>query len=108
MEDIVNTITGAASTAEDMTTSSIQSAVTTLQEKVAQYESLKNKKKEEIKKKLASFQEVAVDRFSEIDKTELWDCLADITTKLNNGDDKSIKEAGKAIDKFVKKYGKKK
>lgn len=108
MEDLSNAFSGLVQTLEDLTTGTTESALQAITQKIDENTAVKEKKREEFKKKITTFQEVVVNHFSEIDKQELHNVLTEVTTLVNKGDEKSYKEAMKTIDKFVKKYNKKK
>lgn len=108
MEDLINAVTGVVQSFEQFSVNTLEKGMDDLSKKATESEVLKQKKKEEFNKKVAAFKEVAISRFSEIDKQELYNTFVEVADKVKKNDEQSYKEASKTMDAFVKKYKKKK
>ncbi|KAL1462535.1 hypothetical protein WDU94_014364 [Cyamophila willieti] len=105
MEDLIANV---SEKLEEYSANTVGAAIDELSRQVTASENVNEKTKNKLKKTLVEFKEIVLANFSEIDKKELLELLAEIATKISKNDEKSFIEAQNLMEKFMKKYKKKK
>lgn len=108
MEELIKSLEGTVQSLEQLTASTMESAMQSISQIVDETTSMQEKKKEEFKQQLAAFHNEVVNRFSEIDKQELFNAITEVKDKVAKDSEESYKEAMKTMEKFVKEHEQKK
>lgn len=105
MQDAINSV---FQSLDQFSKATLEAGINELKKKVNESHQLKEKKKEEFKKELEKFKKVAVEHYEKIDKKEIFDTFNAVAKKVNENTEKALKDANKEMERFVKKYDKKK